>query len=354
MPFNGSGTFTPKHNWVNEANSGTPILPDRMDDQAADFASGLSEAILRDGTGSITADIPWNNFGITGLRAPALGGDAANKTYVDTATGDRSMGGYKLTNLAVPVAGADGVNLTFLQQYALNVALPSQTGNADKLTTTDGTNASWTNKLKATVIRFKDGADATKLLAFDLTSLTTATTRTVYAPDRDVTLGGFCNMVVLRTTQTWTPPAGITRAEITVVNGGYSSTAHTNSSTGSGNGGAASISIRAVSPSVTYTATVGAGGVGGAAGTDTASVAGGASSFSGTGLTTLTSSNGDLQVTGGAGSPINANDTGFGGASLYAPTHLSGNGVGIGQGASAAAPNAAAYTGAAGGIIIRY
>lgn len=143
MPFNGQGQFTPKHTWTNEANSGTPILPANFDDQDADMATGLSNAILRDGTGGPTADIPWNNFGITGLRAPNLGQDAANKAYVDTATGDRSMGGYKMTNVAAPVAGGDAVNLTYLQQFGLNTALPAQAGNARKFTRTDGANAAW-------------------------------------------------------------------------------------------------------------------------------------------------------------------------------------------------------------------
>lgn len=83
MPYNGSGTFVRIHNWTNEATSNTPILPGEFDEQEQDFATALSNCITRDGQGSPTADIPWNNFGITGLRAPALSGDAANKAYVD-------------------------------------------------------------------------------------------------------------------------------------------------------------------------------------------------------------------------------------------------------------------------------
>jgi hypothetical protein len=91
------------------------------------------------------------------------------------------------------------------------------------------------------------------------------------------------NTVVLTTTQSWTPPAGITSAEITVVDGGYGSPVGDTSFSGK-----ASIKVIALNPAVTYTATIGAGGAGGA------STPGGASSFSGAGLTTLTSTNGTI------------------------------------------------------------
>lgn len=279
----------------------------------------------------------------------ALRGLIAGQTW--TGTHDYTGATLQVPTKSVGSSGNYAASVDYVNAVAFSVVLPGQAGKAGYLLSTDSSSASFSNLIK-TVNLLADNADSTKRVGFNLASLTTATTRTVYAPDRDVTLGGFCNMVVLRTTQTWTPPAGITRAEITVADGGYSSTAHTNTTFTGGNGGAASISVRAVSPSVTYTATIGAGGVGGAAGTDTASVAGGASSFSGTGLTTLTSSNGDLSVPGGTA--INSTGAAYGGASLYALVHTLGNGVSIGQGASSSAQNAAANTGAAGGIIIRY
>jgi hypothetical protein len=76
----------------------------------------------------------------------------------------------------------------FVAATSLVSALPGQSGNAGKTISTDGTNASWSNLLNATVLRFKDGTDATKLLAFDLSGITTGNTRTVTLPDKSGTL----------------------------------------------------------------------------------------------------------------------------------------------------------------------
>lgn len=120
MPFNGQGTFAPKHIWVIEAAANTPILPSNFDDQTSDVAAALSNCITRDGQGGPTADIPWNNFGITGLRAPALAGDAANKKYVDD---------------------VDAATRTWVG--GTTQALPAQAGKGGGALVTDGTQADW-------------------------------------------------------------------------------------------------------------------------------------------------------------------------------------------------------------------
>lgn len=159
---------------------------------------------------------------------------------------------------------------------------------------------------------------------------TATAARTYTLPDKDGTVamlsdigggGGFSNLVVLTTTQSFTFPAGITKAEITRIDGGNG---------GAGTGlpgscGPAAQSIETVNPSVTYTATVGAaGGAGGGAG--------GATSFSGTGLTTLTSSNGAI------------NWVSHGQYTVFADYGAGGNGTNIG----------AQQVGKAGAIILRY
>lgn len=169
---------------------------------------------------------------------------------------------------------------------------------------------------------------------------------------------GYQNMLVLRTTQTWTPPAGITKARITVINGGDSGST-SNNGTGNynqgGKGGDWSISVRAVSTSTTYTATVGSGGAA-ATPASPAGKPGGASSFSGTGITTLTSSNGDITALGSS-PPIRLTSTsiGGGGGSLYAPnTDTQVSGVAIGQGGAGGVDGSNSYAGAAGAVIIEY
>lgn len=164
-------------------------------------------------------------------------------------------------------------------------------------------------------------------------------------------LGGFTNLVLATSTQSWTPPAGVIKAEITVINGGWSSSTST-ANPSAGRGADASISVITVSSSVTYTATVGAGGLGPAAGTDITSQAGGNSSFSGTGITTLTTANGALKIPGG-GAISTGSSTPHGGGSLYCPTTTTGT-PGYGGGARSTSVGGAGINGGPGLVIIRY
>jgi len=90
----------------------------------------------------------------------------------------------------------DGINArllgptkNYIDQLAFGSALPALVADYILGADSTGTVAAFTNLLKATVIRFKDGSDATKLFAFDLASLTTATTRTAKVPDFDFQMG---------------------------------------------------------------------------------------------------------------------------------------------------------------------
>lgn len=170
--------------------------------------------------------------------------------------------------------------------------------------------------------------------------------------------GGFTNLLVLPTTQTWTPPAGVTLAEITVIDGGDSGATNPAAVSTGGKGGDASVTIISVSSLVTYTATSGAGGVGPTAGTTTVSQAGSASSFSGTGITTLTSTNGTLKVPGSAsaaGFVSGGVAAGNGGASLVAgAAGFNTTPVGIGAGGPGVNNGLVGKSGVAGGVIIRF
>ena len=84
MAYNGSGVFTRLYSWVDDRDNGVKIRADRFDAELDGIATGLSTAILKDGTQTITADIPWGGYKITGLGDPTSAQDAATKTYVDT------------------------------------------------------------------------------------------------------------------------------------------------------------------------------------------------------------------------------------------------------------------------------
>lgn len=66
MPYNGSGTFSLTYDWTTEQAS-SPIEISKLDEQEADIAAGLSNCILRDGTGVPTSATPWNSQNLTGV-----------------------------------------------------------------------------------------------------------------------------------------------------------------------------------------------------------------------------------------------------------------------------------------------
>lgn len=215
MPLNGSGSFSPiTPNYP--AISGTDILASDRNAIDEDIATALSNALYRDGQVAATANIPMGGFKVVNVGAGTAAGDAVNFLQVFTSPTftNATLAGSALnitatatctiasalttitstnTNLtasAVTVATqAPGNNTTlvantaFVTAAAFSSALPLQTGNAGKLVNTNGTNASWTTSINATVMRWADGTDATKLLALDLSGITTATTRTITLPD---------------------------------------------------------------------------------------------------------------------------------------------------------------------------
>lgn len=65
MPFS-SGTFSVVYNWATESGA-PPMEIAKLDTQHADFATGLSNCILRDGSGLPTAATPWNGQNLTGV-----------------------------------------------------------------------------------------------------------------------------------------------------------------------------------------------------------------------------------------------------------------------------------------------
>jgi hypothetical protein len=120
-------------------------------------------------------------------------------TAGDLASGRTYLCAYDGTSfrlISVTTAYVDAVR-DYATSLAFRSALPAISPSvADYITTNDGSAGSWTALLKATVIRFKDGADASKLLAFDLSGITTATTRTLTAPNASGTIALLADLVL--------------------------------------------------------------------------------------------------------------------------------------------------------------
>lgn len=75
MPYSGSGTFSP-FTPGNPVVSGAVISATDHNNTIADIASGLSNAVTRDGQSPPTANLPMASFKLTGLAAGATAGDS--------------------------------------------------------------------------------------------------------------------------------------------------------------------------------------------------------------------------------------------------------------------------------------
>ena len=86
MPYNGSGTFAPPPaNYP--AVAFTPATAGNRNAVDADFATGLTTAITKDGQTTVTAHIPLGGFKLTGVGAATARTDAATIATVQDGTG---------------------------------------------------------------------------------------------------------------------------------------------------------------------------------------------------------------------------------------------------------------------------
>jgi len=92
MPFS-SGTFSRLYNWVNEQLS-SPIEISKLDAQEEDFATALSNCMLRDGTGLPTAAQDWNGQNLTNVAAFTATGIVTGGRFVPTSSSAPTNGMY--------------------------------------------------------------------------------------------------------------------------------------------------------------------------------------------------------------------------------------------------------------------
>lgn len=83
MAFDGSGTYNRVHNWVTDRNDGLTIQASRLDEEADDIATALTNCLTKDGQSTPTANITFGGFRGTNF------GDATNDTdALNRQTGD--------------------------------------------------------------------------------------------------------------------------------------------------------------------------------------------------------------------------------------------------------------------------
>lgn len=68
-----NGVFSRIYSWVSDANNGIPITASRMDAETDGIATGLSTCLLKDGTQTVTANIPMSGFKFTGVGNATAG-----------------------------------------------------------------------------------------------------------------------------------------------------------------------------------------------------------------------------------------------------------------------------------------
>ena len=83
MAFSG-GVFSRLYNWATDRDANVKIRADKMDDEMDGFATGLSTCVLKDGTQTITADLPMSTYKFTGLGAGSASGHSVRWEQVFT------------------------------------------------------------------------------------------------------------------------------------------------------------------------------------------------------------------------------------------------------------------------------
>lgn len=90
MPFNGSGVFSIVNTFV----PGTTIFSSAVNANFTDIATGLSTAVLKNGTQTITANLPMAGFKLTGLGVGSAAADSVRFDQLTAAPGYVNQPGY--------------------------------------------------------------------------------------------------------------------------------------------------------------------------------------------------------------------------------------------------------------------
>lgn len=221
-----SGTFTLLSTY-NPVVDGTDITTDWWNNTGNDIASGLSTCVLKDGTQTLTANIPFAGFKATGLGAGTAAGNSVRYEQVFTTTAltdqatitwDASLAPVATVTLtasrtmAAPTGlktggtytlivtqnGTGGWSLTWNAVFKAfgGGTMPQpettlSTSSAFTFVSPDGSNLICTQCVPFIDTNYfvRGGTDPTKKIRVEADGLTTATTRVWTALDQDWTIG---------------------------------------------------------------------------------------------------------------------------------------------------------------------
>ncbi len=106
MSYSG-GVFSRLYSWLSDKNNSIKINAARMNAEMDGMATGLSTCILKDGSQTITADIPFSSHKITGLGNATADGDALNRISGDGRFVQQVGGGAMTVATAVSASAID-------------------------------------------------------------------------------------------------------------------------------------------------------------------------------------------------------------------------------------------------------
>lgn len=130
MAFNGSGTFVRVYSWATDKINSIKITASRMDTEMDGMATGLSTCMLKDGTQTLTANIPYGGYKNTGMAAGSARTDSSrvaeiqDSTFTYAASGG-SAGAYTLTLAPAITAYAAGQTFSFKANHGTMIGVPT-------------------------------------------------------------------------------------------------------------------------------------------------------------------------------------------------------------------------------------
>ena len=141
MAYNSSGTFSRLFDWTDDRDNGIKIRADRFDQELDGFATGLTTSLLKDGTQTATAKIPFAvGLSVIDNQTVLLGTNSDIAIQYDETTNDS-------LEIAANVEGA-----------ALGIVLKADQGddNADqhKLTIADGGTLTLGSKISGSFVTY--------------------------------------------------------------------------------------------------------------------------------------------------------------------------------------------------------
>lgn len=227
MPFNGSGTFQRVYDWTTDQANGVNIEATRMDTEDDGFATGLSTCVTKDGQTTPTANLPMGGYKHTNVadatarnQYASLGqvqdgavtycGSAGGTADAITLTPNPAISAYvagqtfkfvasNTSASTTPTANVSGLGTKTIQKNGTSLVSGDVTSGRMYEITYDGTNFQLDavtvpdaapSTFSDAAFRIQDNGDATKQLAFEVSGISTGTTRTITVPNASTTLVG--------------------------------------------------------------------------------------------------------------------------------------------------------------------